>query len=109
MSDQDTLETSLQVPIVLRLHAAKGLEFPAVMIIRLNEGTLPHSRSLDDSEEMLEERRLLYVGITRGMDKLYLVNPQKRSFYGYPEPVDPTRFLDEISFERLQSPRSTRD
>jgi DNA helicase-2/ATP-dependent DNA helicase PcrA len=57
---------------------------------------------------MLEERRLLYVGVTRAKNKLYLVCPQNRSFYGYPEPVDPSRFLDEIPAELLQISRSPR-
>jgi len=108
VSDQDTLDASVQVPTMLTMHAAKGLEFPTVMIVGLNEGTLPHSRSFDDNEEMLEERRLFYVGITRAKNKLYLVSPQNRSFYGYPEPVDPSRFLDEIPADLLQISRSPR-
>lgn len=108
VSDQDTLETTINVPTMLTLHAAKGLEFPTVMITGLNEGTLPHSRSFDDTEEILEERRLFYVGITRAKDKLYLIQPQNRSFYGYPEPVDPCRFLHEIPADLLQITTSAR-
>jgi len=99
VSDQDTLDESASVPTLLTLHAAKGLEFPNVFIVGLNDGTLPHSRSFDDPEEMMEERRLLYVGITRAKDRLFLVFAQNRSSYGYAEPVDPSRFLDDIPAE----------
>jgi len=102
VSDQDTLEASANVPTLLTLHAAKGLEFPIVFIIGLNDGTLPHSRSFEDPEAMQEERRLLYVGITRAKDRLYLVNAQNRSTYGYGEPADPSRFLDDIPAELIE-------
>lgn len=96
VSDQDTLETNARAPTLLTLHAAKGLEFPVVFIVGLNDGTLPHSRSFDDPDAMQEERRLFYVGITRAKDRLYLVYDQNRSSYGYPEPVEPSRFLDNV-------------
>ena len=96
VSDQDTLETNANVPTLLTLHAAKGLEFPVVFIAGLNEGTLPHSRSFEDLEAMQEERRLLYVGITRAKDRLYLVYAQNRNAFGYPDAVDPSRFLSDI-------------
>jgi len=102
VSDQDTLENSTNVPTLLTLHAAKGLEFPLVFIAGLNEGTLPHSRSFDDPEAMHEERRLLYVGITRAKDRLFLVYAQNRSAFGYPDPVEPSRFLDDIPDELLE-------
>ena len=102
VSDQDTLESSTNVPTLLTLHAAKGLEFPLVFIAGLNEGTLPHSRSFDDPEAMHEERRLLYVGITRAKDRLFLVYAQNRSAFGYPDPVEPSRFLDDIPDELLE-------
>lgn len=101
VSDQDTIETSANVPTLLTLHAAKGLEYPVVFIAGLNEGTLPHSRSFDDLEAMEEERRLFYVGITRAKDRLYLVFAQNRSAYGYPDPAEPSRFLDDIPDELL--------
>ncbi|MBN2147109.1 MAG: UvrD-helicase domain-containing protein [Anaerolineales bacterium] len=96
VSDQDTLQNSANVPTMLTLHAAKGLEFPIVFIVGLNDGTLPHSRSFEDPEGMQEERRLFYVGITRAKDCLYLVYSQNRSAYGYSEPAEPSRFLEDI-------------
>lgn len=101
VSDQDTLESGANVPTLLTLHAAKGLEFPLVFIVGLNDGTLPHSRSFEDPEGMLEERRLLYVGITRAKDMLYLSFSQNRSAYGYLEPCEPSRFLNDIPPELL--------
>ena len=108
VSDQDTLENSTNVPTLLTLHAAKGLEFPVVFIAGLNEGTLPHSRSFDDPEAMQEERRLLYVGVTRAKDRLFLVYAQNRSAFGYPEPVDPSRFLSDIPDHLLDETSSMR-
>jgi DNA helicase-2/ATP-dependent DNA helicase PcrA len=108
VSDQDTLEENASVPTLLTLHAAKGLEFPVVFIVGLNDGTLPHSRSFDDPEEMMEERRLLYVGITRAKDRLYLVYSQNRSSFGYAEPVEPSRFLEDIPAELMDEAQPAR-
>jgi DNA helicase-2/ATP-dependent DNA helicase PcrA len=108
VSDQDTLETNANVPTLLTLHAAKGLEFPVVFIAGLNEGTLPHSRSFEDPEAMQEERRLLYVGITRAKDRLYLVYAQNRNAFGYPEPADPSRYLSDIPDQLLDGSSSMR-
>jgi DNA helicase-2/ATP-dependent DNA helicase PcrA len=107
VSDQDTLETGSNVPTLLTLHAAKGLEFPIVIIVGLNDGTLPHSRSFDDPEAMMEERRLFYVGITRAKNFLYLVHAQNRSSYGYSEPVAPSRFLADIPPEMVHNTAPT--
>lgn len=96
VSDQDTLAEGNDAPTLLTLHAAKGLEFGVVFIVGLNEGSLPHVRSLEDSEALHEERRLFYVGITRAKDRLLLVYSQTRSSYGYAEPQAPSRFLEEI-------------
>ncbi|HJW90158.1 MAG TPA: UvrD-helicase domain-containing protein [Anaerolineales bacterium] len=101
VSDQDTLEASTNVPTLLTLHAAKGLEFPYVFIVGLNDGTLPHIRSFDDPDGMEEERRLFYVGITRAMDQLSLVVPLNRNAYGYSEPVDESRFVKDIPADLL--------
>ncbi len=96
VSDQDTLDDSANVPTLLTLHAAKGLEFSRVFIVGLEDGTLPHSRSFDDPEAMAEERRLLYVGITRAKDLLTLTYAMNRSTFGYSEPSDPSRFLVDL-------------
>ncbi len=86
---------------LITLHAAKGLEFPVVFITGLEEGILPHSRSLESQSELEEERRLTYVGITRAMSRLYLVRAIRRSFYGGSNFQEPSRFLDEIPRDLL--------
>lgn len=96
VSDQDTLTEGLDAPILMTLHAAKGLEFPVVFIVGLDDGVFPHQRSFDDPEEMAEERRLFYVGITRAEDRIYLVRSFRRRQYGSSTVSDPSRFLDDI-------------
>ena len=97
VADQDTLPESLDAPTLLTLHAAKGLEFPQVFIIGLDEQYLPHIRSMDDPEEMAEERRLFYVGMTRAKNRLYLSRAhRRRSPYGSYEPMVPSRFLEDL-------------
>ncbi|MCI0551170.1 MAG: ATP-dependent helicase [Anaerolineae bacterium] len=100
VSDQDTL-TEGNVPTLLTLHAAKGLEFGAVFIVGLDDGILPHSRSFDEPEEMEEERRLFYVGITRAKDKLYLIRAIQRGGRGMAEETYPSRFLDDVPVDLL--------
>lgn len=107
VSDQDTLDSSFEVPTLLTLHAAKGLEFPVVFIVGLSDGTLPHFRSIDEPEGRQEERRLFYVGITRAMDRLFLILPLNRTSFGYSEPVDESRFLQDIPQDLIAGePRS---
>lgn len=106
VSDQDTIEEDANVPTLLTLHTAKGLEFPVVIIVGLNEGTLPHSRSLDDEEELEEERRLLYVGITRAKDRLYLLYSLNNNRFGFSEPAVPSRFLNDIPLSLLDTQES---
>lgn len=96
VSDQDTLSESLDAPVMMTLHAAKGLEFPVVFIVGLDEGVFPHQRSLEEPEELAEERRLFYVGITRAEDRLYLVRAFRRRIYGSSTVSDPSRFLEDI-------------
>jgi DNA helicase-2/ATP-dependent DNA helicase PcrA len=83
----------------MTLHTAKGLEFPVVFIVGLEEGLFPHSRSFEDPAQMEEERRLCYVGITRAKERLYLVNAFRRAYYGNSEPGEPSRFLADIPRE----------
>jgi DNA helicase-2/ATP-dependent DNA helicase PcrA len=99
VSDQDTLESNLEVPTLLTLHSAKGLEFNQVIIIGLNEGILPHQRSFDEPEAMEEERRLFYVGITRAKDRLYLFHSLNRYSFGYFEPLEASRYYRDIPLE----------
>jgi len=101
ISDQDTLAEGQNIPTLLTLHAAKGLEFGAVFIVGLDDGILPHTRSFDEPEEMEEERRLFYVGITRAKDRLYLVRATRRGGRGYSEDTYPSRFLNDIPAEML--------
>ena len=100
VSDQDTIAEG-NVPTLLTLHAAKGLEFGAVFIVGLDDGILPHSRSFDEPEGMEEERRLFYVGITRAKDKLYLIRAIQRGGRGSAEETYPSRFLDDVPAEVL--------
>ena len=100
VSDQDTIAEG-NVPTLLTLHAAKGLEFGAVFIIGLDDGILPHSRSFDEPEGMEEERRLFYVGITRAKDKLYLIRSIQRGGRGSQEETFPSRFLDDVPVDLL--------
>lgn len=110
VSDQDTLpEEAANAPTLLTLHAAKGLEFPQVFIIGLDDGILPHSRSRDDPEEMAEERRLFYVGITRAMDKLYLVRADQRTMWGGYDSQIPSQFLDDIPEKLIDRSGEHRD
>jgi DNA helicase-2/ATP-dependent DNA helicase PcrA len=106
VSDQDTI-TEGNVPTLLTLHAAKGLEFGAVFIIGLDDGILPHNRSFDEPEQMEEERRLFYVGITRAKDKLYLVRAIQRGGRGSFEETYPSRFLDDIPADLLSGKTRT--
>jgi DNA helicase-2/ATP-dependent DNA helicase PcrA len=77
-------------------HSAKGLEFPIVFIVGLEEGLFPHSRAFSDPEELEEERRLAYVGITRAKELLYLTFASKRMIFGQTGTSFPSRFLAEI-------------
>jgi DNA helicase-2/ATP-dependent DNA helicase PcrA len=93
---------------LITLHQAKGLEFPVVFIIGMEEGVLPHFRSLDEPEQMEEERRLCYVGITRAKQKVYLVRAFRRSLMGSSKANSPSRFLDDIPAHLVSSPGSWR-
>jgi len=84
---------------LITLHAAKGLEFPYVFLVGLEEGVLPHQRSIEDPRQLEEERRLFYVGVTRAMRGLYLVHAFRRTLYGNPQRNDPSRFLLDVPRE----------
>ena len=96
VSDTDSLEESEDTLTLITLHQAKGLEFPVVFMVGLEEGLLPHSRSMDSNAELEEERRLCYVGITRAMEQLFLVRAFQRGLWGPSSPTIASRFLEEI-------------
>jgi DNA helicase-2/ATP-dependent DNA helicase PcrA len=89
---------------LITLHAAKGLEFPYVFLVGVEEGMLPHQRSVDDPNQLEEERRLFYVGITRAMRQLYLLHANRRALFGAQSYGLRSRFLDEIPQELLSEP-----
>jgi DNA helicase-2/ATP-dependent DNA helicase PcrA len=104
VSDLDELDEKADAVTLITLHQAKGLEFPAVFIVGLEEGILPHRKSFDDPEQMEEERRLCYVGITRAKKRLYLLRSYRRSLFGGSTANPPSRFLQDIP-SHLISPR----
>jgi DNA helicase-2/ATP-dependent DNA helicase PcrA len=96
VSDVDGLDESVPAVTLITLHQAKGLEFPVVFIVGMEDGLLPHFRSFDDPEQMEEERRLCYVGVTRAKQKVYLVRAFRRSLMGRSQVSQPSRFLNDI-------------
>lgn len=109
--DQIDKEDVKDAVVLMTLHAAKGLEFPVVFLIGMEEGVFPHSRSLMEEAEMEEERRLAYVGITRAEEELYLTNAQLRTLFGRTNVNPPSRFIDEIPedlIEHVNERRSVR-
>ena len=101
VADVDSYEDAEDSLTLITLHQAKGLEFPVVFITGLEEGLLPHSRSMDSQAELEEERRLCYVGITRAQEKLYLLRAFRRGVMGSNRPTIASRFLAEIPTSRL--------
>ncbi len=98
VADTDEIDNDSRV-MLMTLHAAKGLEFPLVFLAGCEEGVFPHSRSLANPEEMEEERRLAYVGITRAREVLHVSHAESRSLYGNTQYNPPSRFLDEVPDE----------
>ncbi|MDG2028534.1 MAG: DNA helicase PcrA [Acidimicrobiales bacterium] len=96
VSDTDDLEGEESTVTLMTLHSAKGLEYPIVFIIGMEDGVFPHIRSLGEPAELEEERRLAYVGITRAMQKLHLTSAWSRMLHGTTQYNPPSRFLDEI-------------
>jgi len=103
MSDIDTAQFGDDVVTLMTLHAAKGLEFPVVFMVGMEETIFPHSRALYDQHEMEEERRLCYVGMTRAKEELYLLYAISRSLYGGVQHNIPSRFLSEIEAAHVES------
>ncbi len=96
VSDTDDLDEKADVATLITLHQAKGLEFPVVFIVGMEEGLLPHRKSLDDPGELEEERRLCYVGVTRAQKRVYLLYAYRRSLFGSSSNSQPSRFLKDI-------------
>jgi DNA helicase-2/ATP-dependent DNA helicase PcrA len=96
VSDVDGLDEAVDAVTLVTLHQAKGLEFPVVFIVGMEDGILPHFKSFDDPEQMEEERRLCYVGITRAKQRVYLVYAFRRSLMGSSAVSKPSRFLKDI-------------
>lgn len=103
VSDLDNLEENSAQVTLMTLHAAKGLEFKNVFLIGMEEGIFPLSRALSEENELEEERRLAYVGITRAMEKLYITNAYSRLLYGRTQSNQASRFIKEIPDELLES------
>ena len=96
VSDVDVMDDEARAVTLMTLHSAKGLEFPVVFIMGMEEGIFPHSRSMWDAGELEEERRLCYVGMTRAQRHLYLVCARSRRIFGQTMNAVPSRFLDEV-------------
>jgi DNA helicase-2/ATP-dependent DNA helicase PcrA len=117
VSDVDAYDEDGEGVTLITLHMVKGLEFPVVFMVGMEEGLLPHQRALDESEdsikvdlaanEMAEERRLCYVGMTRAKDRLYLSCAFRRHLYGRSQPAFPSRFLTEIPQSLMSAPRGS--
>ena len=109
VSDQDALtEDDEQYLTLITLHQIKGLEFPVVFMTGVEEGVLPHIRSLDDPEQLEEERRIAYVGMTRAEQRLYLLRSFRRRLAGAPQGNPPSRFLLDIPSELVETPARER-
>ena len=101
VSDTDDIDEEESTVTLMTLHAAKGLEFPVVFLVGMEDGVFPHVRALGDPSELEEERRLAYVGITRAMQKLHLTSAWSRMMHGQTQYNPPSRFLDEIPSELI--------
>jgi DNA helicase-2/ATP-dependent DNA helicase PcrA len=106
MTDTDEYDEKVDAVTLITLHAAKGLEFPVVFIVGLEEGLLPHIRSFDEPAQMEEERRLAYVGITRAKERLYLVRAFRRHHMGMATHNPSSRFLKDIPQELVAVPET---
>lgn len=96
LSDIDNVDDKKEAVVLMTLHSAKGLEFPVVFLVGLEEGVFPHMRSMSEPMELEEERRLCYVGMTRARRQLYLTHTYSRTLWGRTEGAIPSRFLSEV-------------
>jgi DNA helicase-2/ATP-dependent DNA helicase PcrA len=96
VSDQDTIQEEQSLVTLMTLHNAKGLEFPVVFLLGMEDGVFPHIRSLGNPDELEEERRLAYVGMTRAKERLALTHASTRSLWGSRAHNLPSRFIDEL-------------
>ena len=103
VSDLDNMEDVSNVVTLMTLHSAKGLEFPTVFMAGLDEGIFPSSRSIQEKTGLEEERRLMYVGVTRAEEKLYITSAKRRQMWGEYKYYNQSRFLSEIPYELLES------
>jgi len=106
-SDLDNLEEGKSAISLMTLHSSKGLEFPVVFLVGIEQGLFPNYRSMDDPASLEEERRLCYVGITRAKEQLFLTYARERRLYGNREPASPSLFLGELPPDRILSNVST--
>ena len=102
VSDTDNLDNIANNVTLMTLHAAKGLEFPVVFLAGCDEGVFPHQRTFNIPSEMEEERRLMYVGVTRAEEKLYLTSAKRRQMWGEYKYYNPSRFIEEIPRQLLE-------
>lgn len=106
VSDIDSFDADAEAVTLMTLHAAKGLEFPVVFMVGMEESLFPHSRALYDQNQMEEERRLCYVGMTRAKEELYLLHASRRLLYGNVQHNPPSRFLSDIDGEYVSQPQT---
>ena len=103
VADADEVDGDDSRVILMTLHTAKGLEYPVVFLIGAEEGIFPHIRALTEPDELEEERRLAYVGITRARERLYISHAWSRTLFGSTQYNPPSRFAEEIPTELVES------
>jgi DNA helicase-2/ATP-dependent DNA helicase PcrA len=108
VTDADEVDGDDSQVVLMTLHGAKGLEFPVVVMLGLEDGIFPHMRSMTDPDEMEEERRLAYVGITRAQERLYLTHAWARMLFGQTQYNPPSRFLEEIPDDLIEEAPGSR-
>src|SRR5207249_8811440 len=109
VTEQDEYDEEASTVTLMTLHNAKGLEFPVVFMVGMEDGVFPHFRSMGDTAELEEERRLAYVGVTRAQERLYLTHAWSRSLFGQTSYNPPSRFLAEIPSDLLRVKESEKE